>query len=68
MIVCLIRAKIEVWDEYIASQEALSKEMKRKPVTQFDHVYLRLCRFPTTISDLTLSKTVDVASDNICRR
>lgn len=64
MVLCDIRGNINARDEYLKSQTAAEKEMKKgkdKEIVQFNHVYLGASCEPVTIAALAESNVMDEA-------
>lgn len=64
MVLCDIRGNINARDEYIDSQKAAEKEMKKgkeKEIVQFNHIYLGASCEPVTIAALAESNVMDEA-------
>lgn len=61
MVICDIRANIDARDEYIKSQKAAEKQMKKQKVqrriTQFNHIYLGSPDQNGPVSVLALTET-----------
>lgn len=64
MVLCDIRENVDARDEYVASQKAAAKQMKKEKESvgiQFNHIYLGSPEEPTTIAKLAETHIQDGA-------